>query len=358
MRQIQLLAPQYQITVAGFGDKPDEKLDFVQLHLPQPNLWRKLIWAAQLLTRQFEQHYWRKPYVREGLRQLADQPFDALLANDVSALPLALKLAQGKPVLLDAHEYTPKEFEDSWRWRLFFGRYSHYLCQRYLPRVAGMTTVCQGIADEYAKQYGVQASVVHNAPAYQNLSPSPPKEGRIRLIHHGAAIRSRHMETAIEMMRYLDSRFTLDFMLVDTDPVYLHELKELAKGDERIRFIAPVPMKEISKNINQYDIGIYILPPVNFNHEHALPNKFFEFIQARLMLAIGPSPEMAKIANDYQCGIVAKSFQPQDLAHELQKLTSEKITWYKKSSNIAAQKLNSDASSLVWQNEIQHLICE
>ena len=37
----------------------------------------------------------------------------------------------------------------------------------------------------------------------------------------------------------------------------------------------------IVRTINQFDLGVYLLPPVNFNSAHALPNKFFEFIQAR-----------------------------------------------------------------------------
>ena len=104
MRQIQLLAPQYQVAVADFGSQPDATVDFIELQLPKAKLQHKLLWAGQLLARQFEWHYWGKPYVREGLQLLAGKQFDAILANDISALPLALKLAKGKPVLIDAHE--------------------------------------------------------------------------------------------------------------------------------------------------------------------------------------------------------------------------------------------------------------
>ncbi len=356
MRQIQLLAPQYQVAVAGFGSQPDATVDFIELQLPKAKLQHKLLWAGQLLARQFEWHYWGKPYVREGLQLLAGKQFDAILANDISALPLALKLAKGKPVLIDAHEYTPKEFEDSWRWRLFFGRYSHYLCQRYLPQTAAMTTVCQGIADEYTREYGVRPSVIHNAPPYQDLSPSPTEEGRIRLIHHGAAIRSRHIETIIKMMQHLDGRFTLDFMLVPTDPIYLKELREKAKDDERIQFIDPVSMPSICAKINGFDIGVYILPPINFNHEHALPNKFFEFIQARLAVAIGPSPEMAALVKKHACGLVASSFEPIALAQMLNTLKPEDIRLYKNAAHAAAAHLNFDADSRTLSQEIAKII--
>ena len=176
-----------------------------------------------------------------------------------------------------------------------FGHYYHNFCKRYLPKAAAMVTVCQGIADEFRREYGVACNVIHNAPLDQRLRPSLSDENNIRLIHHGSAIRSRHLGVMIEMMKYLDSRFTLDFMLVETDPLYMAELRVMAESDARIRFIEPVAMQDICQRLNEFDMGVYLLPPVNFNHEHALPNKFFEFIQARLAIAIGPSPEMAKL---------------------------------------------------------------
>ena len=54
-------------------------------------------------------------------------------------------------------------------------------------------------------------------------------------------------------------------------------------------------MHELPRMANDYDVGLYLLPPTNFNQRYALPNKFFEFIQGRLAIAIGPSPEMAKL---------------------------------------------------------------
>lgn len=356
MRQIWVLTKEYKITVVGFGSKPDADIEFFELHPQKLGLGQKILWAGKLIARQFEWHYWSKPYIQESLQLFANQQFDVVLANDVSALPVALKIAKGCPVLVDAHEYTPKEFEDSWRWRLFFQRYSHYLCQRYLPQAASMTTVCQGIADEYHKEYGIQPSVIHNAPSYQNLSPTTPNKDHIRLIHHGAAIRSRHIEIIIEMMDYLDERFTLDFMLVATDPIYLIELQEKAKDDKRIRFIDPVPMPDICMHINKFDVGIFLLPPVNFNYKHALPNKFFEFIQARLAIGIGPSPEMAALVEKYDCGLIAPSFDPAALAKMLNDLNVQKINNYKNASNHAAKYLNFNAEIDILNREISKLL--
>lgn len=345
MRQVRLLESRFKVTVSGFGVAPDAQVEFVGISRRPASLLRKVLWAGKLLMRLSESYYWDRPEIRLALAALGSRKFDLVIANDIAALPLALRLSQERPVLMDAHEYSPLEFEDNWRWRLLFGKYQHDLCRRYLPRAGALTTVCQGIADEYADHFGVAPVIVENAPPLQDLHPSAMVPGRIRIVHHGAAIRSRHLEDMIETMRHLDGRFTLDFMLVGSDVGYLRELREFAAGDMRIRFVPPVPMTEICTGLNHYDLGMFLLPPVNFNYRHALPNKFFEFVQARLGVAIGPSPEMARLVNLHGLGVVAESFAPAELARHLNQLTADDIQRFKLASNRAAESLNFAASA-------------
>lgn len=347
MRQVRLLESRYEVTVAGFGPKPDADVEFCSIDHESTRLPTKMWWALKLLLGFSESYYWHRVEVRSALEMLRSREFDLVISNDIAALPLALHLAREAPVLLDAHEYSPREFDDKWAWRLLFGRYHHDLCQRYLPRLGGMVTVCQGIADEYAREYGVASEVVHNAPPHQRLRPSKTEHGRVRMVHHGATIRSRQLEGMIDVMKYLDNRFTLDFMLMENDPRYLQELRDRAASDSRIRFLQPVPMTEICRALNDYDMGIFLLPPVNFNYAHALPNKFFEFIQARLAVAIGPSPEMASIAEEYGLGVVAKSFDPADLAKALSRISEADLVRYKLAADIAAESLNDNSGSQV-----------
>jgi len=356
MRQVRLLERNYRVTVFGFGPKPDADIEFIELERPKVSFLQKVIWAIKLFCRLFDSYYWNLPQVRDGCKAIGGQKFDLLIANDIAALPLALQLAGKAPVLVDAHEYSPREFEDKWLWRVLFGPYQHELCRRYLPKAAAMITVCQGIADEYARHYSVNSLVVHNAPLDQRLLPSRTVPGQIGLIHHGAAIRSRHLEAMIDVMKHLDERFKLDFMLVETDAACMADLRRRAAGDNRIRFIPAVPMADICRTINKYDIGIFLLPPVNFNYEHALPNKLFEFIQARLAVAIGPSPEMARIVQKYSLGVVADSFEPRALAEALEQLTDGSITEYKHASNRAAKELNYEVSGRALLHEIERLV--
>jgi hypothetical protein len=356
MRQVRLLESDYDVTVAGLGAKPEANIRFVEIIKPRVSVFRKAVWALKLIAGAFESYYWSQYHVQAAARLLRNAAPDLIIANDLSALPLALSLSGGKPVIYDAHEYAPKEHENQLVWRLLFGRYNHAFCRKYLSRANSMLTVCQGIADEYALNYGVKPRVVLNAPARQFLSPSPTVENVIRMVHHGIAGRARHLEVMVEIMSQLDQRFTLDLMLIESEPDYMAFLRQKARHDPRIRFVEPVPMPEICRRINEYDVGIYLLTPDNFNHRHALPNKFFEFVQARLAVAIGPSPEMAALVQKYGCGVVAESFEPSALAAALQGLDADGLRSIKLASHRAAEELCFEQNGRVILSEIERLI--
>lgn len=356
MRQIRLLESSFELTVAGYGEKPDANIRFVEVVKQRASAARKAQLALKLLLGAFEGYYWSQHHVADAERLLRDAAPDLIIANDLSALPLALRLSGRKPVIYDAHEYAPKEYEDQFMWRLLFGRYNHAFCQKYLPEVASMLTVCQGIADEYFLNYGVRPHVVHNAPERQPLSPSPVSDDAVRIVHHGIAGRARHLEVMIEIMSHLDHRFTLDLMLIPVEPDYMNFLIQKARHEPRIRFVEPVPMPEICRRINEYDVGLYLLSPDNFNHRHALPNKFFEFVQARLAVAIGPSPEMAALVRKYGCGVVAESFEPLALASVVQGLNADGVRSLKEASHRAAEELCFEQDGQVILSEVNRLL--
>ncbi|WP_169333611.1 hypothetical protein [Leeia oryzae] len=333
------MASEYSVSFAGFGTCNIENVTFIKLENFPTSVWEKGKKVCLLLSRMHETFYWQQRPVVTAQQQMQNLVFDMVLANDIDSLPLALKIAKTSPVYFDAHEYHPREFEDKLSWRIIQQSYKKYLCTEYLQRCATMTTVCDGIADEYKKNYGVTPEVIRNVPDYTEIEPSPTQENLIRLIHHGAAIPSRNLEVMIDMFQYLDTRFQLDFMLVPNNKNYLASIKRKASKYSSIRFIPPVDMNSIVKSINNYDIGIFLLPPSNFNYRYALPNKIFEFIQARLGIAIGPSPEMEKVVRNFDVGIISSTFNAADLAERLNSLNQHDIQRMKLNSSIASREL-------------------
>jgi hypothetical protein len=339
-RQLRFLQDRFRVTAAGLGDPRLERVAFVPLALSSRTR-RRLRYATLPLGR-YERYYWGSREVQTGLTRLADVHPDLVVANDIDTLPLALEIAKGAPVIFDAHEYAPRERDGDWLWKFVFASYRSYLCRTYIPRVTGMITVCPTIAETYTRDTGVTPIVMTSAPDFEDLEPIP-HDGRrpVRLVHHGIAHRHRRLETMIRMMDQLGDGFTLDFLLKEYSRDYLAQLRQRAAGNPRIRFLEPVPMRELSRFLNQYDVGLYILEPRSFNDRCALPNKFFEFIQARLAIAIGPSPEMERYVRKYDLGIVARDFTPEAMAEELRTLSPGRLNDYKRRSHAAARELSS-----------------
>jgi hypothetical protein len=249
------------------------------------------------------------------------------------------------PLVFNAHEYYPLEFDGSQEW--LDNNYNSLMKigTKYLPKVSLGFCVGKSIAKSYEEQFGLKSEIITNAKAFYSLEPKSLKEGaKIKLVHHGATIRSRKLELMIELFDYLDESYTLDFILNDLDGVYLDELKMRAKLNRRIQFLEPVKMVDIPIVLNNYDIGVYILPALNFNDRYAFPNKFFEFIQGRLCLAVSPSEEMQDIVREYDLGLVSEDFTPKALAKKISSLSRSDIYYHKQQSNKYARTLSAEQS--------------
>jgi hypothetical protein len=345
-RQIGFLRRRYEVITAGLSRSAYDDLEFIDLTPPLPAVgWtavgRRAVRVAGLLLRRYCSVYWRHPVNAQALALLSGHGADITIANDVPALPLACEAADGNPVILDAHEYAPSELSDVLWWRLIMSPYTASLLRRYLPDVAAMMTVSTGIAELYGSAYGASPLVVTNAPSACRHAPTRTGDP-IRLVHHGTADRGRRLERMIEAMGLIGPGFTLDLMLVPGDASYIQSLRRLAAQYEGVRLIEPCGPREIVERLRAYDVGVYLMPRRSLNQKLALPNKFFEFIQARLAVAIGPSPEMARIVRSWGCGVVAEDDSVSAFADTLKRLTPGRVAAFKLASHRAAQEQTAE----------------
>lgn len=286
----------------------------------------------------------------------SDNKIDYILANDLETWPVAFqlkKVCSNAKIILDAHEYYPRHFEDNLIWRIMHASYYNFVCDQYIPMTDEIITVADGLAREYKARFHKNCHVVFNSPDFEDsIKPVALEENKIKLIHHGIANRSRKLEKMIRLMDHLDSRFELYLMLVPTDLKYLKHLKELSQG-KKIYFLDPVPTTDISTYINRFDLGLFLLEPINFNYENALPNKFFEFIQGRLGIAIGPSKEMKTIVEQNNMGVVSEDFEEISLARSLNSLTTNEVMQFKINSDHSAQRYSSLQNQEVFKTLFQ-----
>jgi len=343
-KQIVTLSKTNKIISVGLQSAEVPGAEFIQLNEKYLQNKEKVRLLYYLKTMQFDKAYWALPVIKSALAQLTKLPHvDLILANDIISLPLALSLKARQPsakVILDAHEYSPKEYDNNFKWKFLWQNFYHNICKNYLQKVDNFITVAPQIALEYKRNYHVDAEIIYNVPYYQNLKPTSSNPEKIKIIHHGGINPSRQIEEMIYLADHLDSRFSIDFMLVPGGHIdYYNRLKALIEQRKNTRLLPPVPMQELAQYNNQYDIGLYILPDNSFNNKNALPNKFFEFVQSRLMLVTGPSTEMQTLIKKYDLGIANPNYDLKSLAQQLNQLTPQQIEFYKNQSDRAAREL-------------------
>lgn len=341
-RQIAALQD-FDIEACAKGDTGISSIPFYQIYeTPGFSLTRKLKRLLQFFFRRYKSYYW-DDYKKTIVDELSSKKYDVIIANDIKTLPLALCIAEGySKVYFDSHDYHPLEFNDEFFWRAFVKPYINFLCKNYIPKAAAFSTSSQSIAEGYNKYIGILPYVITNATQYYNLEPSAPSNEEIKLIHHGAAIKGRKIEVMIETMKHLEKKYSLYLMLTGKGTGYYNELKKAASGYSNIFFVDPVPFKDIISTINKYDIGFYCLASSNFNNRNLLPNKIFEFVQARLCVVVSPTYEMVKLVNDYKLGVVSSGFTPEEMANAIKTLSAETIMQYKQNSNLASKMLTSE----------------
>ncbi|MGO1563148.1 MAG: hypothetical protein ACTHW7_15135 [Actinomycetaceae bacterium] len=351
LRQIRLLADEYDVTSCGYGQAPDG----VVAHVRIPDglvAWHKD--RLLLMQRRFAAVYERNSVNAHLRKRLPVGEFDVVVANDADTVPLALSLRPRGGVHADLHEYAPRQHEDSPRWRLFVAPYYRWLVRKFLPLCASVTTVGQGLAAEYEREYGARTGVVANAAPFREATPTAVS-APLRLVHSGGSMRVRAIHRMIRAVEASTSGATLDLFLVPNDPAYHAELTELAAEADRVTLHDPVPADNVVETIAQYDVGVYVLPPTGFNTQNALPNKFFDFVQARLGIIVGPSPEMASLVEEHGLGAVTSGFEEADLAVVLDRLDPVEVARWKAGSDAAARELSAENQMDAWSYAVAAL---
>ncbi len=276
--------------------------------------------------------------------------FDFLVANDLDTLPANyfISFIRQKKLVYDSHEYftelpeliPKKTIKKIWK---FFE-------QAILPKITVSYTVSQSIADEYKKMYGINMHVVRNLPV-KSTTPATPEnpfklpENKL-VIYQGSININRGLENMIHAMHYLED---WTFVIIGKGDIE-DELKDLVheqKLDSRVWFSGAIPFHELPYYTRKADIGISLEENAGLNYYYALPNKLFDYIQAKIPVLCSNMKEMAAIVNHYNIGKITETLDPLAIA--------EKIKSIKANDNIWRKNLDKAAEELCWENESARL---
>lgn len=351
LKQVRLLEKHYRVVTCGYEAAPSDRAEHIEIpadaRVDNP-------YGRFVSLRQYTLAYRGLSGVQWARRALGGRRFDVIIANDVQAVPLALALRPDNGVLADLHEYWPRLHEENAAWMRWISPYYRWMCRKYVRRADAVTTVSAGLAREYEREFGFAAEVVTNAAPFADLQPTSVGSP-LRLVHSGAGLRNRDLGLMVEAVSRTTADVTLDLYLTPNHPDYLDELRLKAEESGRVRICEPVPYDGLVTTLNQYDVGIFVLPPVNFSYAHALPNKFFDFVQARLGVIVGPSPELAPYVEELALGKVTKGWDVDALAATIETLNPAEVREFKRSAAEAARALSAEQAVGPWARTIHRL---
>ncbi len=296
------------------------------------------------------------------LSELGNICYDLVLANDLDFLPWCTDIIFNSTLSdsktkwhLDLHEYFGDQGHGT-IWKLLFRKYHQWLFGYTTSDIwTTRSTVAEGIADLYSKLVDFKdMKIVRNAPRYSGLLPTLPQENTIKLVYHGVADLDRGLEELVRSVKHLDERFELHLLLMGNSRA-IKKLKRAVLEDSvegRVFFHNPVEVEEIPEAINPYDLEVIFFPPVTENLRHALPNKFFEAVQASIGVVIGDSPNMRAIVDTEKFGLVVDGWQFSDLVSALNGLNRATVNEMKINASNASKKLNSEYERTNFLSEI------
>lgn len=359
-RMIKLLQNKHKVYAMGIHTTPIEGIETFSYPAYKK---RGLLEEFKLYVDVFFSRWQNLIYTHNRLEiveVLKSHSFDIIICHDLVLLPIVLRHKGNAKILFDAREFYPAQNSTNLRWQILFARFNHYLCKTYLHHCDVIITVSEGLKNRYKKDYGIDCKLFLSLPYYHNIIPKTTNPDDIKLIYHGAANPNRKIQNTIKIIDYLEPRFSIDLMLVNTDENYMQYLKKIVHKKQlegkKIRIIPPVSFGDIIPFSSSYDIGLYNITPLTFNLKHALPNKFFEYIQSALALAITPNEQLTPFVRKYNNGIISRDFKPSSIAQAINALDIETIQKYKKNSQKAAKILNINSNQTLLDEIITKML--
>ncbi len=354
-KQVDLFAERYRVTTCGFGEQVRDDVEHLRLVDSEATPGHYLE-AALARLHLYGLAYRLHPRARAARKALRGRRFDAAVANDLDTLGVAFEAVGPDRTHADLHEFFPGLHDQLPHWVRIRKPFHEWALRRFAARAGSATTVSDTIAERYAAEFGFACGVVRNAAPYFELQ-AQPVGAPIRIVHSGGAQQNRRIEVMMEAVARSTADATLDLYLTGAGSPYVRELEELAaRLGDRVTVHPPVPHAELVPLLNSYDVGIHVLPRTNTNNALALPNKFFDYVQARLALVIGPTVDMERLLEKYDLGAVASGFEVQDVVEALNGLTPEKVAAWKRNAAAAAPENCAESQQQVWEAAVAQRI--
>jgi hypothetical protein len=136
---------------------------------------------------------------------------------------------------------------------------------------------------------------------------------------------------------------------------YTRAFSDFAKQIDNFKILPEVPPEGIVSAIAKYDAGIYLMDQTTTQMQVTLPNKFFEYLQARLPIFTGGLPEMDRLVSMFELGVPNLNLNPQECAKQIKSVEKD---WIQVGKNLddAAHELSFEVECRILDEVINELV--
>ena len=265
-------------------------------------------------------------------------------SHDVNTLPtcwLATLLSRAR-LVYDAHEISTSREGYSSVKKLVS------LVESFLmPKAMGTITTTDERAKFFARAYGIPRPVVlQNRPRLQSAERQSDliretlklKEPWPIILYQGGLQQGRGLERLVRVAASVENAY---FVFIGGGRLE-EPLKAIAASlqlEEKVFFIPTVPLEELLSYTASASIGVQPIENTCLNHFSTDSNKLFEYLIAGLPVVASDLPEIRKVVNQGQVGLLVPEGDSDALAEALQHLVdnSEICEQFRNASGAAAE---------------------
>ncbi|MEB6196138.1 glycosyltransferase [Mammaliicoccus sciuri] len=256
------------------------------------------------------------------------QNADIYHANDLNTLPQAIVCSKlrlkPKPLIYDSHEvqsdrtgYNPKTIKS---------------IESFMLKFVDQMIVENHTRAKYNEDiYGFYPKTLYNYSEKYNIEEKPQinlhkrisiNEDEKILLYQGGLQQGRGLELLIEALDEIEEGHLL-FIGGGKLTQTLKEQAEASKQADRIHFLDKVPFQELPSYTREAYLGFQVLQNICFNHYSASSNKLFEYMMAHVPVISCDFPEIKKVVEETNTGLVVDSHKASEIANAVNQLVKD-----------------------------------
>lgn len=259
---------------------------------------------------------------REAIRKAIDVNADIYHFHDPDLLPhikLLKKKTPGAKVFYDIHENYAGRFSQ-WGLPGWLGKLFRVYELGIINKLDGITVVSESMKKLFRKT-ATPAIVTRNSTdlsRLQNLDLGAVKTFNPPVIYtSGTNSHARNCLQSVQALKYVDDNLEYRMMFVGLFQDGIEkELEAQASKDQtisRLKLEGMLPWEENFLRTARAYCGCVFYED-NPNNQVGIPNRLFEYMYCGLPVLASDFPELKRIVNSTQCGIVVDSDDPKSIA--------------------------------------------